>query len=109
MYFSENNFKAVEVIQRAAEKHGLSMVEVALRWIIHHSALIPANKGGNDGVIIGLSKIEQMDQNIESIRDGLLLGAVVEALDVAWTIAKPTSLNPWLGELEYTYNAQRML
>ncbi len=43
------------------------MAEVALRWVVHHSALKTGSKGGNDGVIIGISKIEQLDQNIHGL------------------------------------------
>src|SRR5687768_9096241 len=33
------HFRAVEIVRTAAQKKGLSLVEVALRWLVHHSAL----------------------------------------------------------------------
>ncbi|KAK5991199.1 Aldo-keto reductase [Cladobotryum mycophilum] len=103
IYFKDENFRALEIIQRAAETHGLTMTEVALRWCIHHSALIPANKGGNDGVIIGASKAEYLHQNILDLNKGPLPEDVVQAAEEAWAITKGSSPNPWHTPLVYTY------
>ncbi|KAH8702551.1 NADP-dependent oxidoreductase domain-containing protein [Talaromyces proteolyticus] len=109
MYFNENNFRAIDKIRAAAGKHGLSMTEVALRWCVHHSALKPAQKGGLDGVIIGVSRAEQLSQNITDLWKDPLPKEVVEALDTAWVIAKGTSPNPWHTPLVYTYDAKNAL
>lgn len=109
IYFKESTFQALEVIQGAAEKHHLTVAEVALRWLVHHSALRTAAKGGNDGVIIGISKIEQLDQNIQDMRKGPLPEEVVEALEKAWLIAKGTASDPWPSPLVYTYDAKEVL
>ncbi|CAG8620629.1 4426_t:CDS:10, partial [Acaulospora colombiana] len=49
--------EALETIRAAAEKHQFTMTEVALRWMQHHSALLPT-----DGVILGASNPQQLDQ-----------------------------------------------
>ncbi|KAL7948434.1 Aldo/keto reductase [Trichoderma barbatum] len=103
MYFNESLFKALDVLRLAAETHNLTMPEVALRWIVHHSALKFAKDGGNDGVILGVSKVSQLDQNVLDLQKGPLPEDVVKALDAAWTIAKSTSPNPWHTPLVYTY------
>lgn len=48
-YFKDSTFEALRIIEPAVEKAGLTMVETALRWMVHHSQLKLANKGGNDG------------------------------------------------------------
>ncbi|EGR45392.1 uncharacterized protein TRIREDRAFT_111058 [Trichoderma reesei QM6a] len=103
MYFNESLFKALDILRRAAEGHQLTMPEVAIRWLVHHSALKFAQDGGNDGVIFGISKLSQLDQNIVDLQKGPLPEDVVKALDAAWVIAKGTSPNPWHTSLEYTY------
>ncbi|OPB45260.1 short chain dehydrogenase/reductase [Trichoderma guizhouense] len=103
MYFNESLFKALDILRLVAESHNLTMAEVALRWLVHHSALKLAKDGGNDGVIFGVSKISQLDQNILDLQKGPLPEEVVKALDAAWIIAKGTSPNPWHTPLEYTY------
>jgi aflatoxin B1 aldehyde reductase len=109
LYFNEATFQAVDTIRRAATTHGLSMAEVALRWCVHHSALRPAHKGGNDGIVIGVSSIEQMEQNIADIRKGPLPEDVVEALEEAWRVARGSSQEPWHTPLVYTYDARKIL
>lgn len=103
LYFNDSLFKALDILRQAAERHSLTMPEVALRWVVHHSALKFAKDGGNDGVIFGVSKIEQLHQNIADLEKGPLPEEVVKALDAAWVVAKGTSQNPWHTPLVYTY------
>jgi aflatoxin B1 aldehyde reductase len=103
LYFNKSSFEALEVIQEAASKHNLSLIEVALRWCVHHSALKTSKQGGNDGVLIGVSKVEQIEQNVADLRKGPLPEEVVQALDKAWLITKANSPNPWHTPLVYTY------
>ena len=51
-YFRDGMFDALAIIEPVVEKHGLRMPEVALRWVVNHSAL--NIKDGNDGVIVGV-------------------------------------------------------
>lgn len=60
-----------------------SMTSAALRWMYHHSHL----KGDlGDGVIIGMSSMEQLDQNLSASEDGPLDERVVEAFKHAWDL-----------------------
>lgn len=90
------------------EKHGLSILETALRWVHHHSEL-KMNNAGRDGVIIGVSSFAQLESNLRDIQKGPLPNEVVEALDKAWLVAKATSTNYWHLELKYTYDTQEAL
>lgn len=107
-YFKDSVFDALKIIEPVAEKHNLTMVEIALRWVRHHSAL-NIKDGGNDGVLIGVSSIEQLQQNLDGIEKGPLPEEVVAALDEAWMVAKATTANYWHLDLKYTYDTQAAL
>lgn len=62
-YFKDSTFEALAIIEPVVEKHGLTMVETALRWVVNHSALNVTD--GNDGVIIGVSSLAQLDENLK--------------------------------------------
>lgn len=85
-YFKDSTFDALKIIEPVVEKHGLTMVETALRWVVNHSAL--NIKDGNDGVIIGCSSLAQLDENLKGCEKGPLPAEVVEALDKAWLVTK---------------------
>ncbi|ESA42723.1 hypothetical protein GE21DRAFT_8442 [Neurospora crassa] len=106
-YFKESTFRALQVVEQAVEKAGLTMIETALRWMVHHSAL--KIKDGNDGVIIGVSSIDQLDSNLTDLEKGPLPEEVVKALDEAWKIAKVDTVNYWHGTVEYGYDVREAL
>ncbi|VUC24739.1 unnamed protein product [Clonostachys rosea] len=106
-YFHESTFKSLQLIEQATEKHGLTLIETALRWVVHHSAL--KIKDGNDGILIGVSSVEQLENNLDNFEKGPLPDDVVQALDEAWKVSKPDSTNYWHGDVVYTYNTQKAL
>ncbi|TVY40643.1 Aflatoxin B1 aldehyde reductase member [Lachnellula occidentalis] len=106
-YFRDGTFEALAIIEPVVEKHGLRMPEVALRWVMHHSAL--NIKDGNDGVIIGVSSVDQLDQNLKDLESGPLPEEVVEALDKAWSVSKGDQPNYWHLALKYTYDTRKAL
>jgi aflatoxin B1 aldehyde reductase len=108
MYLNDSNFKALEIIGSAAKKNNLSMVEVALRWCAHHSKL-RVNGNGNDGVVIGVSKLQQLEENVLDLKKGPLPQEVVDALDQAWVVTKGVSPDPWHFPLIYSYDSQKIL
>jgi aflatoxin B1 aldehyde reductase len=107
-YFKDATFDALRVIELVAQKHNLTMLEIALRWCTHHSALKMQN-GGRDGVIIGVSSLAQLESNLKDLEKGPLPDDVIKALDEAWLITKPTTTNYWQLDLKYTYDTQRAL
>lgn len=110
-YFKDSTFKALQIIEPAVQAAGLTMVETALRWCMHHSALKVGgvSPDGNDGVIIGVSSIAQLEGNLKDCDKGPLPKEVVEALDEAWRVAKVDTPNYWQLELEYTYDTRKAL
>lgn len=87
-YWKQSYFDAVDEIRKACESEGISMVEAAYRWLCNHSCL-NAEKG--DGILLGASKISQMEQNMDAATKGVLPQSIVDAMDEAWLIAKPDS------------------
>jgi aflatoxin B1 aldehyde reductase len=106
-YFRDSTFESLRIIEEAAEKAGLTLIEVAMRWIVHHSAL--KIKDGNDGIIVGVSSVEQLENNLDNFEKGPLPEAVVQALDEAWIITQAESVDYWHGDLEYSYDPLQAL
>ncbi len=63
-FYTAANFDAVDEIQTACENCGIPIVEAAYRWLYCHSAL-----GGDDGVLVGASNLEQLDANLAACKD----------------------------------------
>ena len=87
-YWKHSYFDAVEEIRVVCEKEGITMVEAAYRWLVNHSKM---EAGLNDGILLGASRQEQMEQNLAAAKKGPLPESVVAAMDEAWEMAKPDS------------------
>ena len=74
---------AVRNLQKVVEPRGLTLTEVSMRWLVHHSAL-----GGGDGVIIGGSRFEQIGGNVKDVKKGPLPKELVEEIDEMWEMIK---------------------
>jgi len=90
-YFKDATFDALKIIEPVVQKHNLTLLETALRWCVHHSELKTRTKGGNDGIIIGISSLKQLEDNLTDLEKGPLPEEVVKVLDEAWLITKPTT------------------
>ncbi|EED14542.1 oxidoreductase, putative [Talaromyces stipitatus ATCC 10500] len=62
---------------------GLSSLEVAIRWIAHHSAL-----SNEDGIILGASKTPQISETVELVRKGPLPAKVLDLTEELWDAVK---------------------
>ncbi|KAJ5895857.1 uncharacterized protein N7473_005256 [Penicillium subrubescens] len=95
-------FSALEIMEPVVEKYGFTLVEVALRWIVHHAAL----KGsyGSDTTVVGFSSFGQLQPNLADIEKGPLPFGVVHCLDQAWYVTKADAANFRHGELKYEYD-----
>lgn len=106
-YFKDSTFEALKIIEPVVMKHRLTMVETALRWVVNHSTLNV--KDGNDGIIIGVSSYEQLEENIKDCQKGPLPQEVLDALDQAWKVTAPDTPNYWHLDLKYTYDTRKAL
>ena len=75
-YWHPAYFDAVDQVRSIAERAGRSMVSLALNWLLCHSAA--------DCVILGASRIEQLDENLAAVAEGALPEDAVAACDAVW-------------------------
>jgi aflatoxin B1 aldehyde reductase len=91
-YWNDKYFDALDIIRAAAEKHGLSVAEVSLRWIVHHSLMRREN---GDKVIVGASRVRHLEENLVDLEKEALLEEVLDALEKAWSVAKGVVPKYW--------------
>ncbi|KAF9160582.1 hypothetical protein BGX21_005600 [Mortierella sp. AD011] len=82
-YWNTVFFDAIKKMEDVTKEHNLTLVESALRWLVHHSGL-----GSNDGIIIGASSINHLQSNLEDLEKGPLPKEVLEVFDGAWEDVK---------------------
>lgn len=87
-YWKESYFRALRLIQTAAEKENMTTVEAAYRWLAYHS-MLDGKRG--DAILIGASKLNHLIQNMETVKAGSLPESVVEAFEQAWSVTKEDS------------------
>lgn len=63
--------------------HNLTSIEVAVRWIAHHSAL-----RDEDGIVIGASSAKQVQETISMIKEGPLPEEVLGIAENLWNAVK---------------------
>lgn len=100
-------FAALDVIGSAASEAGISMLEAAVRWTQHHSAVVATS---GDAVLIGVSRLEQLAPIMTAATQGPLPAAVVAAFETAHDLIKmkseyylqypyPKEGSPWRSRL----------
>jgi 1-deoxyxylulose-5-phosphate synthase len=75
-YWHAQNFAAVEKLKRASERAGRSLVDVALSWLLHHTQ--------TDCVLLGATRMEQLEQNLAACEKGPLPPEVLQVCDEVW-------------------------
>ncbi|XP_032615019.1 aflatoxin B1 aldehyde reductase member 3 isoform X1 [Hylobates moloch] len=84
-FWKEHHFEGIALVENALQAaYGASapsMTSAALRWMYHHSQLQGAH---GDAVILGMSSLEQLEQNLAAAEEGPLEPAVVDAFNQAW-------------------------
>jgi aryl-alcohol dehydrogenase-like predicted oxidoreductase len=75
-YWSDENFVAVEKLSAIAEKHGMSILQLAMKWCV--------SRPGVTSIISGVSKLSQIEQNIASLEGEPLNDDVLAACDEVW-------------------------
>jgi aryl-alcohol dehydrogenase-like predicted oxidoreductase len=83
-YWHEQDFDAVGELLDIAKKAGRSPVSLALNWLLHHTA--------TDCVILGASKLEQLEENLKAMEEEPLSADTVSACDQVW--AKIRGVSP---------------
>lgn len=87
-YWKKSFFDALQVIREICGKHEMTTIEATYRWLAYHSML---NGDRGDAILIGVSKLSHLRQNMETVKAGPLPEDVVEAFETAWMITKGDS------------------
>ena len=75
-YWHPAYFEAVEELAQVATKAERSLVSLSLNWLLHHTQA--------DGVILGASKLEQLQENLKAANGGPLAAETSQACDAVW-------------------------
>jgi aryl-alcohol dehydrogenase-like predicted oxidoreductase len=79
-YWHEANFRAVEALAGIAAGCGRSLVELALVWVLQ--------RPGVDGVLLGASRMEQLEENLRAVEGKPLEQTVLDACDSVWAMLR---------------------
>jgi aflatoxin B1 aldehyde reductase len=85
-YWKKPFFDAMQLLTAACREHGVPLVHAAYGWLIHHSVL---SASAGDGLILGASSLNQLEENLVAIRQPPLPPPIVQAFENAWLAAKP--------------------
>lgn len=83
LFGAEDLHSAMKKFDTEVKSHSLTPIEVAIRWIAHHSAL-----RDEDGIIVGASKVEQICETVSMIKKGPLPGEVLKTAEELWSAVR---------------------
>ena len=75
-YWHQANFEAVEELAKIAAGCGRTLVELALPWVLQQP--------GVDGVLLGASRMEQLEENLRACQGKPLDHSALQACDAVW-------------------------
>jgi aryl-alcohol dehydrogenase (NADP+) len=75
-YWYKENFEAIDKFTKIAEKNGMTLVELALRWCCSQPHV--------DAVIMGMSSLNQFKGNLGLYNKGPLSEAILRECDEVW-------------------------
>lgn len=85
VYGAPDLHETVKKFDAAAKAHGVTPMEVAIRWLAHHSAL-----GDNDRILLGASKTAQIVETVAMIKRGPLPDEMLALCQPVWDSVKET-------------------
>lgn len=85
IFGDESLVNAVTKFDKEVKAHGVTPMEVAIRWIAHHAAL-----NDEDGIILGASKTAQVLETVALLRKGPLPPEVLKLTEELWDAVKET-------------------
>jgi aflatoxin B1 aldehyde reductase len=87
-YWKKSFFEALNELTIKCQEVNLKVPEAAFRWLTFHSNL---DSECGDGIVIGASKVKQLEDNISALSKGPLPKSIQEAFTSAWEEAKADS------------------
>ena len=75
-YWNDDSFNAMEQLSDIAASFDMSLLELSLRWCVSYDYVT--------SVIIGVSKMEHLEQNVALLEKGALTADILEQCDEVW-------------------------
>lgn len=75
-YWHEDDFLAVEELKLIARDAQKTLVELALQWLLSRDQV--------DSIILGASRLEQLEENLKAFEGPRLPGNILERCDAVW-------------------------
>jgi aryl-alcohol dehydrogenase-like predicted oxidoreductase len=75
-YWHDDYFAAVEELRSIAREAGKTLVELALQWLLTQPHV--------DSIILGASRLEQLDENLKACEGGVLDKSILARCDAVW-------------------------
>jgi len=75
-YWHEDDFAAVEELRTVAQEAGKTLVELAFQWLLSRPLV--------DSIILGASRLEQLQENLKALEGGTLDSATLARCDAVW-------------------------
>jgi aryl-alcohol dehydrogenase-like predicted oxidoreductase len=75
-YWHDDYFAAVEELSGIARAAGKTLVELSFQWLLSQAQV--------DSIILGASRIEQLEENLKACQDGALDGSLLARCDKVW-------------------------
>ncbi|KAL7931774.1 Aldo/keto reductase [Trichoderma chlorosporum] len=88
LYNRPKFLEALDVWNQASIVSGIPKAELAYRWVAYHSIL---KEHLGDGIILGASKIVQLEQTVAGLNNGPLPESVVKTIEGVWDLVKDES------------------
>jgi len=85
MFFKESYFKALDSLKEAGKQYNLTITEIAIRWLVHHSQI---SARYNDGVVLGGNNLQHVKQNLEYAERPPLPEDIVKLAQDVWELIK---------------------
>jgi 1-deoxyxylulose-5-phosphate synthase len=76
-YWHDDAFSAVEELKKIAGEAGKTILELALQWVLSQEQV--------DSVILGASKIEQLEENLKACSGPKLPADILNRCDAVWS------------------------
>ncbi|KAJ3051122.1 hypothetical protein HK097_007907 [Rhizophlyctis rosea] len=83
LYVKPKLLEGLQEWSAISEEFGIPRSELAYRFVAYHSAL-----GKDDGIILGATKLEQLEETVEGLRRGPLPEGAVERIDRVWKLVE---------------------
>lgn len=95
-FYTDANFRALDVIRTACEKESVDLLDATFLWMLRHSAL---RSEASDGLLLGASSTEQLEANLAACAKAAsgetLPTSVLDAFDEAWAVVKKAGPFPY--------------